>query len=135
MTAWTIAHQSSLSFTISQSLLKLMPIELVMPSNRPILSRPLLLLPSIFPSIRVFSNELILRIRRPKYWKLNLRISPSNDYLGLIFFRTDWFDFLSVQGTLKSLPQQKSINSSALNFLYSPPLTSVHDYWKNHSFV
>ena len=96
-------------------------------SNHLILCRPLLLLPSIFPSIRVFSNESVLHIRWPKYWSFS--ISPSNEYSGLIFFRIDWFD-LSVQGTLRessSTPQFKSINSSALSFLYGP----IHDYWKN----
>ena len=101
-TPWTAAHQASLSFTISQSLLKLMSIESVMPSNHLILCRPLLLLPSIFPSIRVFSNESALSIRWPKYWSFS--ISPSNKYSGLISFRTDWFD-LAVQGTLRSLLQ------------------------------
>ena len=112
-------------------------IELVMPSNHLILCCPLLLLPSIFPSIRVFSSELALHIRWPKDWSFKFSISPSNDYSRLIFFRIDWFDLLAVQGTLKSLlptPRCKSINSSVLNFLYSPTLTSIHDYWKNHSF-
>ena len=111
-----------------------MSIESVMPSNHSILCRPLLLLPSIFPSIRVFSNESVLRIRWPKYWCFS--ISPSNEYSELISFRIDWFDFLAVQGTLRSplVPQFKSISSSALSLLYSPALISVHDYWKNHSF-
>ena len=95
--------QASLSFTIYQSLLKLMSIESVMPSNHLILCCPLLLLPSIFPSIRVFSNESVLRIRRPKYWSFSFSISLSNDYAGLISIRIDWFDLLAVQGTLKSL--------------------------------
>ena len=95
--------QASLSFTISQSLLKLMPIESVMPSNHLILCHPLLLLPSIFPSIRVFSNESALHIRWPKYWSFSFSISPSKEYSGLIFFRIDWFDLLVVQGTLKSV--------------------------------
>ena len=130
------ACRTSLSITNSQSLLKLMSIESVMPFNPLILCRPLLLLPSIFPSIRVFSKESVLRIRWPKYWSFSFSISPSNDYLGLISFRIDWLDLLAVQGTLKSLlptPQFKSINSSVLSFLYSPSLTSVHDHWKNHS--
>ena len=96
---------------------------------------PLLLPPSIFPSIRVFSNESALRIRWPKYWSFRFNISPSNEHPGLISFRMDWLDLLGVQGTLKSspTPQFKSINSSALSFLYSPTLTSIHDHWKNHS--
>ena len=111
-----------------------MSIESVMPSNHHILYSPLLLLPSIFPSIRVFSNESALRIRRPKYWSFSFNISPSNEHPGLISFRMDWLDLLAVQGTLKSspTPQFKSINS-ALSLLYSPTLTSIHDHWKNHS--
>ena len=104
-TPWTAAHQASLFFTISQSWIKLMSIELVMPSNHLILCHPLLLLPSIFPSIWVFSNELALRIRWPKYWSFSISISPSNEYSRLISFRIDWFDVLAVQGTLKSLLQ------------------------------
>ena len=137
VTPWTAAHQASLSITHSQSLLKLMFIESVMPSNHLILCHSLLLLPSIFPSIRVFSNESVLPIRWPKYWSFSFSISPSNEYSGLISFRMDWLDLLAVQGTLKGsslTPQFKSINSSALSFLYSPTLTSIHDYWKNHSF-
>ena len=97
---------------------------------------PFSLLPSNFPSIRVFSNESALHIRWPKYWSFSFIISPSNEYSGLIFFRIDWLDLPTVQGTLKSLLQHqfKSINSSALSFLYSPTLTSIHDYWKNYSF-
>ena len=106
--------QASLSFTISQSLLKLMSIELVMPSNHLILCRPLLLLPSIFPSIMVFSNESALCIRWPKYLSFSFNISPSNEYLGLISFRTDWFDLLAVQGTLKSQLQHHSSKASIL---------------------
>ena len=107
-----------------------------MPSNNLILCHPLLLLPPIPPSIRVFSNESVLRIRWPKYWSFSCNISPSNEYSGLISFRMDWLDLLAVQGTLKSspTPQFKSINSSVLSFLYNPTLTSIHDYWKNHSF-
>ena len=101
VTPWTAAHQASLSFSISQTLLKLMSKESMMPSNHLILCRPLLLLPSLFPSIRVFSNALALRIRWPKDWSFS--ISPSNEYLGLISFRIDWFDLLAVQGTLKGL--------------------------------
>ena len=134
-TAWTAACQASLSITSSRSLLKLMSIESVMPSNHLLLFRPLLL-PSIFPSIRVFSNESVLHIRWPKYWSFSFSISPSSEYSGLISFRMDWLDLLAVQGTLESspTPQFKSICSSALSFLYSPTLTSVHVYWKNHSF-
>ena len=100
--------------------------------NHLILCCPLLLLPSIFPSIRVFSNELVLRIRWLKYWSFS--ISPSSEYSGLISFKNDWLDLLAVQGTLKShLQQFKGINSSVLSFLYGPTLTSIHDYWKNHN--
>ena len=104
-TPWTAACQASLSITNSQSLPKLMSIELVMPFNHLILCRPPLLLPSIFPSIRVFSNESVLLIRWPKYWSFSFSISPSNEYSGLISFRINWFDLLAVQGTLKSLLQ------------------------------
>ena len=123
--------------TISRSSLTLKFFELVMPSNHLIHCCPLFLLPSIFLSIRVFSNESVLHIRWPKYWSFSFSISPSNEYSGLIFFRIDWFYLLTIQGTLKSLLQHhssKSINSSALRFLYSPTLTSIHDYWRNHSF-
>ena len=135
-TSWTAARQASLSITNFHSLLKLMSIESVMPSNHLILCCPLLFLPSIFPSIRVYSNESALHMRWPKYWSFSFSISPSNEHPGLISFRMDWLDLLAVQGTLKSLlqqPQFKSINSSALSFLYSPTLTSIHDHWKNHS--
>ena len=104
MTPWTAACQPFLSFTTSQSMLKLMSIGLMMPSNHLILCHLLLLLPSIFPSMRVLSNELAVRIRWPKYWNFSFRISPCNEYSGLISFRIDWSDFLAVQGTLKSLP-------------------------------
>ena len=114
VTPWTVAHQASLSITNSQSLLKLISFESVMPSNHFILCRPLLLLPSIFPSIRVFSNESALRIRWPKYWSFSLSISPSNEYSGLISFRMDWLDLLAVQGTLKSLLQHHSSKASIL---------------------
>ena len=119
-----------------RSLLKLMPIELVMPSNHLILCNPLLLLPSIFPSIRVFSNELALDIRWPKYWRSSFSISPSSEHSVLISFRIHWFDLVVVQDILKSplAPQFKSINNLALSLLYGPTLTSTHDYWKNHSF-
>ena len=112
-TPWTATHQASLSFTISQSLLKLMSIESMMPSNHLILCCPLLLLPSIFASIRVFSNELALCIR-PKYWSFSFSISPSNEYLGLISFSTKWFDLLAVQETLKHLLQHHSSKASIL---------------------
>ena len=110
-------------------------LQLVMPSNQLILCHLLLLVPTIFPSIKVFSNESVLPNRWPKYWHFSFSISPSNEHSGLISFRMDWLDFLAVQGTLKSppTPQFKSINSSALSFLYSPTLTSIHDHWKNHS--
>ena len=134
-TPWIAACQASLSITNSQSLPKLMSIKLVMPSNHLNLCHPLLLLPSIFPSIRVFSNESVLCNRWPEYWSFSFNISPSYEHPGLISFRMDWLDLLSVQGTLKSspTPQFKSINSSVLTFLYSPTLTSIHDHWKNHS--
>ena len=135
---WTAARQASLSITNSRSSLKPMSIESVMPSNHLILCRPLLFLPSIFLSIRVFSNQSVLLIRWPKYWSFSFNMSPSNEYSGLISFRTDWLHLLAVQGTLKSLLQHYSskanINTLALSFLYSPTLTSIHDYWKNHSF-
>ena len=114
VTPWTAACQASLSFTNSRSLLKLMSFELVMPSNHLILCRPLLLLPSIFPSIRVFSNESVFHSRWPKYWSFSFSISPSNEYLGLISFRKDWLDLLAVQGTLKSLFQHHSSKISVL---------------------
>ena len=111
-------------------------IKSVIPSNHLILCQPLLLPPSVFPTIRVFSSESVLHIRWPKYWSFSFSISPSNEYSGLISFRMDWLDLLVVQGTLKvfSKPQVKNINSSVLSFLYSPTYTSIHDYWKNHSF-
>ena len=113
-TPWTAACQASLSFTISWGLLKLLSIESVMPSNHLILCHPLLLLPSIFPSIRVISNESSLPIRWPKYWSFSLSISPSNEYPGLVSFRMDWLDLLAVQGTLKSLLQHHSSKASIL---------------------
>ena len=134
-TPWTAAHQASLSITNSWSLLKVMSIESVMPSNHLNLCRPLLLPLSIFPSIRVFSNESNLDIRGPKYWSFSFSISPSNEYSGLISFRMDWLDLLAVQSQESSpTPQLKSINSLVLNFLYSPSLTSIPNYWKNHHF-
>ena len=121
-TPWTVAHQASLSITNSWSLLKLMSIELVIPSNHLILCHPLLLSLSIFPSIRVFSNESVLHIRWPKYWSFNFNLNPSNEYSGLISFRMDWLDLLAVQGTLKSLLQHHSSKASilwCLDFFYS----------------
>ena len=131
-TPWTAARQVFLSIIKSQSFLKLISIESVMSSNHCIHCLPLLLLPSVFPSIRVFSNESVLHIRWPKHFSLNLSISPSSEYSGLISFRVDWLDLLAVQGTLESSPttQFKSINSSALSFLYSQ---LSHPYtWKCH---
>ena len=116
-TLWTAARQVPLSFTISQSVLKPMSTESMMPSNHLILCPPLLLLPSIFPSIRVFSNEWTLRIRWPKYWSFSFSIRPSNEHSGLISFRKDWFDLLAVQGTLKSLLQCNSSKASILQHL------------------
>ena len=113
-TSWTAAHQASLSITNSQSLLKLMSIKVVMPYNHLILCCPLLLLPSIFPGIRVFSNKSVLLIRWPQYWSFSFSISPSNEYSRLIFLRIDWFDLLEVQGTLKSLIQHHSSKASIL---------------------
>ena len=137
VTPWTAARQASLSITNSWSLLRLMSIESVMPSSHLIRSPPLFLLPSIFPSIRIFSNESALHIRWPEYWSFSFSISPSNEHPGLISFRIDWLDLLAVQGTLKSLLQhhssKASINSSALSFFYGATLTSIHDHWKNHS--
>ena len=133
---WTIAHQARLSSTLSQSLLKLMSIESVMPSNHFNLCHPLLLLPSILPSIRVFSSESALCIRWPKYWSFSFSISPSNEYSGFYFFRIDWFDLFAFQGIQESppAPHFKSVNSLVFSLLYGPTLTSVHDYWKNYSF-
>ena len=138
VTPWTVAHQASLSITNCQSLPKPMSIESVMPSNHLILCRPLLLQPSIFPSIKVFSNESVLRIRWPKYWSFNFSISPSDEYSGLISFRMDWQEGspCSPGDSQESspTPQFKRINSLALSFLYSPAFTSIHDHQKNHSF-
>ena len=128
--------QASLSITNSRSLLKLMSIESVMPSNHLILYRPLLLLPSIFPSIRVFSNESALYIRWPKYWSFSFNISPSYEHPGLISFRIRLVGSpCSPRDSQESspTPQFKSVNSSVLSFLYTLTLTSIHDYWKNHS--
>ena len=114
VTPWTAAHQASMSITNSRSLFKLMSITLLMSSNHLILCHPLFLLPSIFPSIRVFSKESVLHIRWPKYWSFSFIISPSNEYSGLISFRIDWFDLLAVQGTLKNLLQHHSSRVSIL---------------------
>ena len=132
VTPWIAAHQASLSITNSWSLPKLMSIKSVMPSSHPILCCPLLLLPPIPPSIRVFSNESTLHMRWPKYWSYSFSISPSNEHPGLISFRMDWLDLLAVQGTQESspTPQFKSINSWALSFLHNPTLTSIRDHWK-----
>ena len=129
-TPWTTVLQASLSVTNTWSLLKLMSIESVMPSSHLILCCPLLFLPSIFPSTKVFFNELALRIRWPKHWSFSLTLSPFNEYSGLNSFRIDWLELLAVQGILKSLLQHynSSINSSALSHLYSPTLTSIHAY-------
>jgi len=121
VTSWTAARQASLSITNFQSLLKLMSIELVMPSNHFILCRPLLLLPLIFPSIRVFSNESVLCIRWPQYWSFSFSISPSNEHPGLISFRMDWLDLLAVQGILKSLLQHHSSKASVLQHSVRTP--------------
>ena len=136
VTPWSAACQASSSITNCQSLPKPISIESVMPSNYFILCRPLLLSPSIFPSIRVFSNESALHIRWPDYWSFSFSISPSSEYSGLISFRMDWFDLLAVQETLESSlkPQFKSISSLVLSVLYGPTLTPIHDYWKSHSF-
>ena len=135
MIPWTAACQVSLSITKSWSLLKLKSIESVMPSNYLILSHPLLFLPSVFPSIRVFYSESVLHIRWPKYWSFIFSISPSSEYSGPISFRMNWLDLPAVQGTQEapSIPQFKSINSSARSFLYGSTLTYIHDYWKIHS--
>ena len=134
-TPWTAACQASLSITNSWSFLKLMSIELVIPSNHFILFCPLLLLPSILPSIRVFSNKSALHIRWPKYWSFSLNISLSNEQSGLISFRMDCLDFLTVQGTHKSLLQHHSSKASILQHsaFFKVQLTSIHDYWKNQS--
>ena len=135
-TPWTAAHQGSLSFTIPWSLIKLLSIESVMPSNHLILCCSLLLLPSFFPCIRVFSNESALHIRWPNYWSFSFSIRPSNEYSGLISLRIEWFDFLAVQGTLKSLLQHHSSKASSLwdsVFFMIHTFTFIHGSWKNHS--
>ena len=129
--AWTAACQASLSITNSWSFLKLMFIELVMLSNHLILCHPLLHLPSVFPSIKVFSNELALHIRWPNYWGFSFSISPSNEYSGLISFKIPCSPRDSQESS--PTPQFKSVNSLALSLLYGPTLTSVHDYWTIHN--
>ena len=134
---WTAARQASLSFTVSRSLLRLLSVESLVPSNHLILCGPLLLLPSIFPSIKVFSSELAVRIRWPKYWSFSFTINSSNEYSGLVSFRIDRFDHLAVQGTLKRLLQHHTLKASILwcsTFLrvqLSPPYMTIG---KNHSF-
>ena len=137
VTPWTAVRQASLSITNSWSLLKLISIESVMPSNHLILCHPFLFLPSIFPSIRVFSNESALRSRWPKYWSFSFNISPSNEHPGLISFRMDWMDLVAVQGTLKSLLQHHSSKASILwcSAFFIVQLSHPYmNYWKNHSF-
>ena len=135
MTPWTVACQTPLSSTVSLSLFRFMAFESMMLSNHFVLCFPLLILPLVFPSIRVFSNELALHIRWPKYWSFSFSINPSNEYSGLIFFRIDWLDLLAVQGTLKSLLQHHRLKASILQLsAFIITLTSVHDCWKNHNF-
>ena len=137
VTPWTAAHQASLSFTVPWSLLKVMSIELVMPSNHLICCHTLLLLPSIFPSIRVFSNESALCTRWPKYWSFSFSISPSSEYSGLISFRVDWTDLIAVQRTLKSLLQHHNSKASILWLSNFFMVQLSHPYvttGKNHSF-
>ena len=134
VTLWIASHQSSMSITNSRISLRLKSIESVMPSTHLILCPPLLLLSPIPPSIRVFSNESTLHMRWPKYWSFSFSISPSKEIPGLISFRMDWLDLPAVPGTYKSpLQHYSSKASSALSFLHSPTLTSIHDHWKNHS--
>ena len=132
-TPWTAARQASPSFTTSLSLLRLMSIESVMPSNHLILCCSLLL-PSIFPSIRVFSSESVLHIRWPKYWSFSFSISPSSEYSGLISVRIGWFDLLAVKGLSRVYSSTTVRKHLAFSLLYGPTLTSISDYWKNHSF-
>ena len=135
VTPWIAARQASLSITNSQSLPKLMSIESVMPSSHLILCHPLLLLPQIPPSIRVFSSESTFRMRWPKYWSFSFSISPSNEYSGLISFQMDWLDLLAAKelSWVFSSTTVESISTLALRLLYGPTLTFIHDYWKNHS--
>ena len=133
MTPWTAAHQATLSITNSWSLLKLMSIESVMPSSHLILCHPLLLLPSILPSIRVFSNVPVLRIRWPEYWSFSFNISPPNEHSGLISLRMDWLDLPAVQGTLKSLLQHHSSKASILRCSAFFIIQLSHDYWRKYT--
>ena len=128
VTPWTASHQASLSITNAWSLFKLMSIKSVMPSNHLILCRPLLFLPSVFPSIRVFPNESVLCIRWPKYWSFSFSISPSNEYSGLISFRMDWLDLLEVQGTLRSLLQHHNSKASILQCSAFSMIQLSHPY-------
>ena len=136
VTPWTTAHQASLSITNSQSLPKLMSIKSVTPSNHLTLCGPLLLPPSIFPSMGIFSKESVLHFRWPKYWSFSFSMSASNEYSGLISFRMDWLYLLGVQGTLKSLLQHHSLKASILwcSAFFIVQLRFIYDYWKNHSF-
>ena len=136
VTARTAACQAPQSFTGSWTVFRLMSIESVMLSKQLIICLPFALLPSIFPSIRVFSNELGLHIRWPKYWSFSFSISPSNEYSGFYFFRIDWFDLFAFQVIQESPIARhfKSVNSLEFSLLYGPTLTSLHDYWKNYSF-
>ena len=135
MTPWTAARQASLSSPTPRACSNSYPSNM-MPSNHLILCHPLLLLPSNFPSIRVFSNESVLCIRWPKYWNFSFSISLSSEHPELVSFRMDWLDLLAARGTLKSLLQHHSSKASILRCsgVYSPTLTSIHDYWKNDSF-
>ena len=136
-TPWAAACQASLSITNSQSLLKLMSIESVMPSNHLMFCHSLLLSPSIFPSIRVFSNESVLCIRWPKYWSFSFNISPSNEYSGLTSFRIDWLDLMQYKGLSRffsnTTVQNASIHWCSALFMDQETLTTIHDYWKNHN--
>ena len=134
VTPRTAASQTFLSFTVFQNLLRLVSIEWMIPSNHLILGCPLLLLPSILPTIRVFSIESVLCIRWLKYWSFSFSINPSSEYSGLISFRMDWLESARDSQQSSTTPQFKSINSSMLRFLYGPTLTSIYDHWKNHSF-
>ena len=136
MTPWTAAHQAPLSSTVSQSLLKFMSIESVMLSKHLTFCYRSLLLPSIFPSIRVFPSELALCLKWPKYWNLNFSNYPSSEYSRLISFKFNWFDLLAVQGTLKSLLQHHSSKASILpcSAFFMVQLSHVHDYWKHYNF-
>ena len=138
VTLWFAAHQVSLSFTIFQGVLKFISIDLVMPSNHFILCRPHLLMPTVFPSIKVLTNESTLCIKWAKYWNFSFNISPFNEYSGLISFRIDWLDFLAVQGTLMSLLQPHSLQASILQcsaFSVVQLSTSIYDYWETIALI